>query len=136
MLKRLARLFGRPAAAPPAAGSPPVPAAAEEGLAEPLRALECGRIDEAIALLQAHLEQHPGSARAHVVLGGILHKRTQTEDARDHFLLASAFAPQWWEAHFELGMLEFDAARYAEAQAALARALELRGREARVHHPL
>jgi tetratricopeptide (TPR) repeat protein len=136
MLKRLARLFGRPAAAPPAARGAPAPPAEEEPLPKPLRALESGRIDEAVALLQAHLEQHPGSARAHLVLGGILHKRAQSEDARDHFLLASAFAPQWWEAHFELGMVEFEAGRYAEAQAALARALELGGREARVHNAL
>src|SRR5688500_11766707 len=99
MLRSLARFLrrsgpsadvrdGRDVAAQATASPDPDPL-----LEEPSRALREGRADEAVALLEAQLEARPDSPRAHLMLGEILHKRKQRDDARDHFLLASAFSP-------------------------------------------
>ena len=109
----------------------------DDGLLAPaVAAVRQGRSDEALALLEALLEAHPGCAPAHLLLGTCRHQRNETEDARDHYLLAATLAPAWGAPHFHLGVLSSDSGRHAEAAAAFLRALELGPPEARVHNAL
>src|SRR5687768_4266437 len=116
MLKRLARLFrGTSAPATPPQNRPPPDLDAL--LAAPIAAIRAGRGEDAIPLLEALLDEHPDAADAHLMLGTVLHERKRREDARDHYLLASAFRPDWWPPHHHLGLLALDEGRYADALA-------------------
>ena len=139
MLKRLARLFrGTGASAKPAAPPPQAPQspALDALLAAPIAAIRAGRGDDAIPLLEAVLEEHPDAADAHLMLGTVFHERKRREDARDHYLLASSFRPDWWSPHHHLGLLALDEGRYAEALAPLEKARALGARDARAHNAL
>ncbi len=137
MLKGFAGLFRR-------AGPPPltrVPAArtpvnAGALLAPADAAAKGGRADEAVRLLDALLIDHPRAPDAHFLLASLLHERRSYDDARDSYLLASTFAPEWWSPLLGLGILALDDGRYADAFAPLEKALELGARDARVHNAL
>jgi hypothetical protein len=60
----------------------------------------------------------------------------RVEEARDCFLLAACFRPDWWPPHFHQGLLAFDDQRYADAVTALVKAVELGAADARVHNVL
>jgi tetratricopeptide (TPR) repeat protein len=109
-----------------------------EALVEPaLVLLRQARTDEAIATLEDVLREHHDVAEAHLLMGRILHKRQQFDDAGDSYLLARCFKPEWWLAHFHIGLLSLDCERPAEAAAALTKALDLGGtRDPRVHNAL
>ena len=139
MLKTLARLFRQGAAV----------ASRREAVAESLNieppgvllapciaALDAGREHEAADLIETLLESHPDLAEAHLLLGTIRHRQRNFEDARDSYLLAACFKPQWWRAQFQLGLLELDEQNFADAAQALRKALALEANDARVHNAL
>jgi Flp pilus assembly protein TadD len=138
MLKVIARLFGRRARAVPSAppSSPLVSANVDAELADVKSALAAGRVDRASGALRDLLETHPDAGEAHYLLGTILHEQGNAEDARDAFLLASAFQPDAWEPNFQLGLLELDAKKFQAALESLHRAVALGAQDARVHNGL
>jgi tetratricopeptide (TPR) repeat protein len=99
--------------------------------------LRQGRTDEAIAALEGVLKEHHDAGEAHLLMGRILHKRQQFDDAGDSYVLARCFKPQWWLAHFHIGLLALDCGRPSEAAAALTKALNFGGSgNVRVHNAL
>jgi Flp pilus assembly protein TadD len=138
VLRALARLLARrPAAAPRANPDKPraTPAVAAE-LARIKSELEAGRLNDAVAALKSLLELHPDIAEAHYLLGTIFHQQGNVEDARDAFLLASAFSPSASPPRFQLGLLELAQNRFAEAVDCLREAAELAPEDAAVHNSL
>jgi tetratricopeptide (TPR) repeat protein len=133
MLKALRRFFGGVPPAPHAA-APPIDV--ETLLEAPGRALAEGRDAEAIALLEAVLRAHPDLAQAHLLLGTVLHRRGEIEDARDSYTLAAHYAPGSGLAHYHLGLLELEQGRLTAALGALEQALARGGAGARVHNAL
>jgi tetratricopeptide (TPR) repeat protein len=109
-----------------------------EALIEPaLVLLGQARTDEAIAALEGVLEKHHDVAEAHLLLGSILHKRQQLDDAADSYLLARCFKPEWWLTYFHIGLLALDRGHAREAADALTKALDLGGTgDARAHNAL
>jgi tetratricopeptide (TPR) repeat protein len=133
MLKALRRFFGGVAPSPPV---PAPPVDVEALLEAPARAAAQGRADDAIASLEAVLREHPDLAQAHLLLGTLLHRRGEIEDARDSYTLAAHYAPGSALAQFHLGLLEVEQGRLTAAFSALERALALGGVDARVHNAL
>jgi tetratricopeptide (TPR) repeat protein len=109
-----------------------------EALIEPaLVLLRQARTDDAIAALEGVLKNHHDVAEAHLLLGSILHKRQQLDDAADSYVLARCFKPEWWLTYFHIGLLALDRDRPGEAAAALTKALELGGAgDARAHNAM
>ena len=137
MLKALARLFGaRVKAAAPAKRDADAPAPQTEGLADAEAALQRGDLQHAERQLQHVLQVHPDAGKAHYLMGRILRGRRRLEDARDSFVLAAAFMPDWWAPHYELGLVLVDQHQFAQAVSSLTAALALKGDEARVHYAL
>lgn len=137
MLKALAGLFRRsPPPLLPSVADVPTPAKAGSLLAPAEAAVKAGRAGKAIELIEALLIDHPRAPDAHFLLGSLLHERKLYDDARDSYLLASAFAPEWWNPQLGLGILALDDGRYADAIAPLEKALALGARDARVHNAL
>lgn len=139
MLKALARIFRRDA--PRVPGEPEPFAQTGHGevaplLAEAQTALDAGSVEEATAKLEALLEDHPGHAEAHFILGMVLRQQKRVDDARDNLLLASSFEPEWWAPHFELGLLDMDESKFESAAGSFRKALELGSTDARVHNAL
>ncbi|MGZ8209395.1 MAG: tetratricopeptide repeat protein [Burkholderiales bacterium] len=99
-------------------------------------AWQAGKADEAICLLEALIEQHYDAADAHLLLGTILQSRREYDDARDSFALAQCFAPNPGPVYYQLGLMEFELARYAEAAAALDKSAASGLQDARVHNAL
>jgi Flp pilus assembly protein TadD len=138
MLKALARLFGTrmttgaPATRPADAPGPGV----DELLATAEAALDAGDAQHAERQLEQVLQRHPDSAEGHYLMGRILRGRSRLDDARDSFLLATAFMPDWWAPHYELGLLLDDQGEFPQAVASLSTALALKDDEARVHYAL
>jgi Flp pilus assembly protein TadD len=137
MLKALAGLFSRPVPPPlPPVRAASTPANAGALLAPAEAARNEGRGDEAIRLLEALLTDHPRAPDAHFLLASLLHERKSYDDARDSYLLASTFAPEWWSPLLGLGILALDDGHYADAVAPLEKALELGASDAQVHAAL
>ena len=135
----LRRLYGCFRGDRPTEHSAPVepPHAIDDALLEPaMTAIRQGRSDDAIVLLEALLEAHPGCAKAHLLAGTCRHEQKQIEDARDHYLLAATLEPAWWAPHFHLGVLDCDSGRHAESTTPFLRALELGAPQPRVHDAL
>ena len=105
-------------------------------LAAPVAALQEGRHDDALAMLETLTREHPRSADAHLLLGTLLHGQRRFEDAQDSYVLAACFRPDWWPPHLQQGLLALDEGRHADAVVSLARALELGAHDAGVHHAL
>ena len=99
-------------------------------------ALERGRLAEALALLDAVLNEHYNLADAHLLRARVLHQQGDFEEARDSYTLAIHFAPDSWANYFNFGLLELDQGRFTEGAALLNRALELDSEQARVHNAL
>jgi len=139
MLSKLARLFRRhrtPASAEKETAKPAPNVDADTLLAAPMAAMREARRDEAIALLEAIVRDHPEFAEAHLLLGTILQQLKRLEDARDCFLLASWFRPEWWPPHYHQGLSAFEEGCYGDAANSFARAIELGATDARVHKAL
>jgi tetratricopeptide (TPR) repeat protein len=132
MLSTLKRLFrGNAALKAAATPAPLVQVDVNALLAQPIAALQEGRRDAALAMLEALTREHPESADAHLMLGTILHEQGHYEDARDSYLLAACFRPDWWPAHLQQGLLALDERRHEDAAASLRKAIELGADDAR-----
>jgi tetratricopeptide (TPR) repeat protein len=138
VLNALVRLFRRNERPAPGAQAPRVETLDEPAarLAEAQGALDSGHVEEAIAKLEALLEQHPDFGEAHLLLGMVLRREKRIEDARDSLLLASSFRPDWWAPHFGLGLLALDESKFEAAAESLHRAIELGANDAQVHNAL
>jgi tetratricopeptide (TPR) repeat protein len=133
MLKALRRFFG---GVPPMSPVAAPPVDVEALLEASARAVAEGRADDAIDSLEAVLREHPDLAQAHLLLGTVLHRRGEIEDARDSYTLAAHYAPRSALAPFHLGLLELEQGRLTAAFSALEQALALGGAGARVHNAL
>lgn len=137
MLSRLKRLLrGDSAGCAEAAPVTQVDTEIDALLAAPVMALQEGRRDEALAMLETLTREHPRSADAHLLLGTLLHAQRRFEDAQDNYVLAACFRPDWWPPHLQQGLLALDQGRHADAAVSLARAVELGAQEAGVYHAL
>src|SRR5688572_28633031 len=124
MLRFLARLLRRaPASDLPTPPAPPPRVDANALLAKPIEALRTGRRTEAIADLKALVEVHSDLADAHLLLGRLLHEDGDFDEARDCYLLASAYRADWWSPRFQLGLLAFERGQMADAIEALTKAI-------------
>lgn len=84
-----------------------------------------GRPQDAIAAFSAALREHPDHVPSRVRLGIAYARRPDTRDeARAEFERAIALAPDFWEGHYNLGVLLLQMGKTAEARAALERARE------------
>ena len=104
-----------------------------EAAAEMLRA---GRIDEAIGALEAFVQQYHDCAEAHLLLGDALIQSGRSDEARDSYLLAGCFKPDWplpWIRH---GMLESSQGRHDAAISAFTEAIQRGSDDAGVHNAL
>lgn len=133
-LKRLLR--GNSAASRAAATTPEAGADVDALLAAPVTALQEGRRDEALTMLETLTREHPRSADAHLLLGTLLHEQRRFEDAQDSYVLAACFRPDWWPPHLQQGLLALDRGLHADAAVSLARAVELGAHDAGVYHAL
>src|SRR5690349_3962032 len=98
--------------------------------------IQQGHADEALPLLQQAISMQHDSAEAHLMLGTIFHQRQQFEDAQDCYTLARCFRPDWWQIHFQIGLLGLDCSRVDASIASLLKSLELGAHDARVHNAL
>lgn len=114
------------AAAPVAAQTPAQVEAARQQEAAAARALEEGRLDEAIAGFQAALAVTPQSAAAHRALGYALDKQGSTEEAVEAYRAALEAAPGAGDAVTlnNLGVALEKLGRFEEAIDAMEQALE------------
>jgi tetratricopeptide (TPR) repeat protein len=68
-------------------------------------AMAQGRSDEALALLQCCLAEHPASATAHHLIAAQYAQDRRYDDARRHFVLTLRHAPHMHEARLQFGLL-------------------------------
>ena len=98
--------------------------------------LRAERVDEAIDALEAFLQQYHDCAEAHLLLGDALIRSGRSDEARDSYLLAGCFKPDWplpWIRH---GMLESSQGRHDAAISALTEAIQRGSDDAGVHNAL
>lgn len=81
--------------------------------------------DRAQALLDEHETLSPGAAEAHAIVGAALAEARQYGPAADRLAIAIARLPTWAEPVVELGLLEIQSGRDAEARRALETAVRL-----------
>lgn len=74
-------------------------------IAEASQALRDGNDSDAIAALRAAIAVRHDDARLHLMLGTILERCGQLEDANDSYLLATCYAPVPAEAYYRLGIV-------------------------------
>src|SRR5215207_8782956 len=109
MLRTIRRWFAREERAHPRSAAPPPDA---DKLLQPVSAaLQAGDEDAAIRLLEAITWTHPQLADAHRMLGELMQKRGQIDDARDSYTLALHHAPDSARAHYALATLELSQRR-------------------------
>lgn len=126
MLKRLARMFGRPAAPQePAAAAAALQADVRPLLDEAYRLCDAGDLVRAEALLEEATAQRPDCAEAYIVLGQLQQRRGALDEAVDAYALARHHAPQMQKAALFLGMLLLERGEEAAAREALEHAVEL-----------
>jgi len=94
-------------------------------LADGVRALRDGEIDEAQAALQRHAVSHPNSAFARYHLGLAAIERGRADDARRHFQAAFDLNPQLHGALCHLGALYLNAGEEVAALRAYEQAIAL-----------
>jgi len=119
-----------PAAAPPAAVSLP------EHYAAAQRALDSGDLAGAVAPLRAILAANGPSPDVHCNLGAALRATGALDEAADHLRAAVSLRPELAAAWYNLGLLEFERARYAAAEAAYRRAIAAEPNAAAWQHSL
>lgn len=94
----------------------------EEVLAAGVRALDAGRVDEAIAAFRRVLASRPDDAEAHYDLGLALVRTNAMAEAEAHFRRAIELKPDYGAAHYNLAILLGRSDRRAEAREHLGRA--------------
>ena len=125
------------AAAPPppgAAGAPPGTAAATataptveaELLPQARRLADLGQFQQAGAACLAWLERHPDSAEAYFILGLLMERAGQPQQAREHWRRCIYLQPDHYQALCHLALL-------AEQQCDRATAIALKARAARIY---
>jgi tetratricopeptide (TPR) repeat protein len=120
---------------PPAAPAAPAPDA-EKLLAPVTAALAADNQAEALRLLQALTWDYPRLAEGHRMLGELLARRGEIDEARDSLTLALHFAPESARAHYALGALELSQHRIPAAVSALTQAIEHGGPDATMYNTL
>jgi predicted O-linked N-acetylglucosamine transferase (SPINDLY family) len=120
----IGRLLNGLRRAPPggARAEAPAPTLAEQ-YAAAQRALDGGDLAGAIAPLEAILAASGPSPELHCNLGAALRAAGEPDEAARHLREATRLRPAFAEAWYNLGLLEFDRARYAEAEHAYRRAI-------------
>jgi len=138
LLNGLRRRSPRPepgdAAAASAAGPESVPLA--EHFAAAQRALGSGDLAGAIAPLRAILVMHGPSPEVHCNLGAALRTGGALDEAAHHLREAGRLRPAFAAAWYNLGLLEFERARHAEAEQAYRHALAAEPRNEAWQHSL
>ena len=86
---------------------------------------QAGRADEARAVLEDAVREHPDSAPLHLALGRVELSRGEPEPARSELARAAELAPQDAGIRLQLGRAEEAVGRLDEAEASYRRALEL-----------
>ncbi len=139
MLKALARLFRRGSDRVDADRLAAVVAAPHDvdALLAPCRAaVDAGRDQEAADLVEALLDRYPDIAEAHLLRGTIHHRGKNFDDARDSYLLAACFMPDWWRPHYRMGLLQLDQGKFENAVQALRSAVTVGANNPHVHNAL
>lgn len=96
----------------------------EDPLATAQQQLEAGRLFPAERSARTALELDPDSARAHLLLGRILIRRTRFEEAESELVRAAELDPDLAGVDRELGLVRFERDDFAGARSSLERALE------------
>lgn len=140
MLDALKRLFGGTAAVPAPAPHTIADSAANDTPSELYRKAvfhcERGEVDAAERLLRNAIETQHDFAEAHFLLGQILQRRGQLEDASDCYVLATCFRPDLQEAYLQLGRIALDEGRFRDALEPLEKALALNAGDADAHNAM
>jgi predicted O-linked N-acetylglucosamine transferase (SPINDLY family) len=99
-------------------------------------ALQGGKADEALALIECAIELEPGAAIFHGNLGFALIHLGRNEDAEAALRRAIDLDPKYARAHSNLSTLLCDSARFEEAEASIRRAIELEPDQAEAYNNL
>ncbi|SFM88129.1 CheR family methyltransferase [Rugamonas rubra] len=120
--------LGAAGAAPPATAAATAPAATAQAelLPQARRLADLGQFQQAGAACLAWLEQHPDSAEAYFILGLLMERAEQPQQAREHWRRCIYLQPDHYQALCHLALL-------AEQQSDRATAIALKARAARIY---
>jgi tetratricopeptide (TPR) repeat protein len=88
--------------------------------------LDAGQVDQARALLNEVLRDHPNSDDAELAMGKVWMQTGAVDEAAKHLQHAIALNPDMVEAHFRLGAVQMAKTDYAAAEASFRRAVDLK----------
>lgn len=88
--------------------------------------LDAGQLDVLTARVETNAEDNPTNANAQLLLGMILERSNQAEEAIEVYAAASKLAPDNYHMSFMLGSLYARQLNYENAETALQRALQLK----------